>query len=92
MIGIVNHDEYPKYTYNPDTDLLRVYTHSAKANYYEEVMPNIYFDYDDETDEFIGLVVYAFSKCNLHEVIDYAKSQVDLKGIISKIQCGQYKN
>jgi len=92
MIDIRSNNEYPKYSYNPDTDLLRVYTNSSNANYYEEVSDNVYFDFDDDTDEFIGLVIYAFSHCNPDEIINVTKEKIDLSNILNQINDGRFKN
>lgn len=92
MVDTLSKNTYPKYMYNPETDVLRIYTNRSNANYYEEVSKDIYFDYDDYTEQFIGLMIVGYKKHDISTIQRTVSDVLDINEIIKLIQVGKYSN
>lgn len=78
------------FTYDNRFDVLRVFFKPAKAFYAEEVSDGFYVQYDEETDEVVGLLIMDFKKRKQLELIKLSPVKVDFRKMKLSILKGKY--
>jgi hypothetical protein len=80
----------PKFTYDDQFDVLRVFIKPVNSSYFEEISDDFYVRFSEENDDIVGIVIMDFKKKNILELRKISPIKVDFKSIKYLIQKNKY--